>query len=114
MNDEPADIALDRFDLSAWAEARGIPDNRRRPARLAKMLGVTPDYIRKVIAGSRGPSKTVVLLALTLDRLGKLEADVARDRSERAAAALAHLGAQRDQLAVTSGELMAMTRGDNA
>ena len=113
MSDEPAAIAAEDFDLSAWADARGIPDDRRRPAILANLLGVTPDYVRKVIAGSRGPSKTVVLLAWTLDRLSKLEADVARDRSERAAAALAHLAAQKDQLAMTTDELMAMTRGDD-
>ena len=113
MSDEPAAAALESFDLRAWADAQGIPDDRRRPAKLAKMLGVTPDYIRKVMAGSRGPSKTVVLLAWTLDRLSKLETDVAREKSDRAAAALEHLAAQKNQLAMTTAELMAMTRGDD-
>lgn len=113
MRDEEADAATENFDLTSWAEAQGVPDDRQRPATLAKMLGVTPDYIRKVLQGSRGPSKTLVLLALTLDRLSKLEAEIARDRAERAEAALAHLAAQKDQLAMTTKELMAMTRGDD-
>lgn len=112
MSVERPAVTTDGFDLAKWAGTRGIPANRQRPGILAELLGVTPDYIRKVIAGSRGPSKTVVLLALMLDRLRKLEADIARDQRERANAAIDHLGAQKNQLAMTREKLMSVTRDD--